>query len=78
MVPDTIYFNSDQSHLEFFKCYWYFDYFQVKYSEKKKSFGHFASGLCAIIGEKYSFFLNFRTLKIVKSIFSLYKINYSR
>ncbi len=24
---------------------------QVKYSEKQKSFGHFASGLCAIIGE---------------------------
>jgi len=24
---------------------------QVKYSEKKKSFGHFASGLCAIIGK---------------------------
>jgi hypothetical protein len=27
---------------------------QVKYSEKQKSFGHFASGLCAIIGE-YSY-----------------------
>ena len=32
---------------------------QVKYSEKKKSFGHFASGLCAIIGKFFKTFLLF-------------------
>ena len=52
-------------------------FIQVKYSEKKKSFGHFASGLCAIIGKCFFnilLFLDFIVIVIVITVLTIIAI----
>ena len=50
-------------------------FIQVKYSEKKKSFGHFASGLCAIIGKCFfNILLDFIVIVIVITVLTIIAI----